>query len=77
MTKKDIEIKLTKKEREILPLLGLPYKDIARILGVGCPTVRSHISNLSYKFPDQPNKLCIMLEVLKLGIITLDEIVTE
>lgn len=70
-------MELTKREIEILPLLALPYKDIAERLGVSCATVRSHISNLSYKFPDQPNKLCIMLEVLKLGIITLDEIVTE
>ena len=70
-------MKLTKREREILPMLALPYKEIGAKLGVACPTVRCHIASLSYKFPDQPNKLCIMLEALKQGIITLDEIVTE
>lgn len=68
---------LTKRERDVLPLLALPYKEIAKRLGVTKPTVRCHIANLSYKFPEQPNKLCIVLEALKQGIITLDEIVTE
>lgn len=68
---------LTKREREILPMLALPYKEIAERLGVTCPTVRCHIANLSYKFPEQTNKLCIMLEALRRGIITLEEIVTE
>ena len=70
-------MELTKRGRQILPMLALPYKEIARILVVTCPTVRCHIANLSYKFPEQPNKLCILLEALKRGIITLDEIVTE
>jgi DNA-binding NarL/FixJ family response regulator len=68
---------LTKRERDVLPLLALPYKEIAKRLGITSPTVRSYIASLSYKFPEQPNKLCIVLEALKQGIITLDEIVTE
>ena len=68
---------LTKRERQILPMLALPYKEIAKRLVVACPTVRCHIKNLSYKFPEQDNKLCSMLEALKRGIITLDEIITE
>jgi DNA-binding NarL/FixJ family response regulator len=68
---------LTKRERDVLPLLALPYKEIAKRLGITSPTVRCYIANLSYKFPEQPNKLCIVLEALKKGIITLDEIVTE
>ncbi len=70
-------MKLTNREREILPLLGLQSKDIANRLCIGTNTVKKHIQNLSYKFPDQPNKLCIVLKALKEGIITLDEIVTE
>ena len=48
---------LTKRERDVLPLLALPYKEIAKRLGVTKSTVRCHIANLSYKFPEQPNKL--------------------
>lgn len=70
-------MELTKRERQILPMLALPYKEIGKRLGITRPTVRCHIANLSYKFPEQTNKLCIMLEALKQGIITLDEIVTE
>lgn len=70
-------MELTKREREVLPLLGLPYKDICKRLNIHEGTLKCHYMNLSYKFPDQPNKLCIVLEALKRGIITLDEIVTE
>ena len=70
-------IELTKREREILPLLGLPYKDIQCRLNLSEGTVKNHITNISYKFPEQPNKICILLKALKEGIITLDEIVTE
>lgn len=68
---------LTKREREILPMLALPYKEIASRLFVSECTIKCHIASISYKFPEQPNKLCIVLEALKSGIITLDEIVTE
>lgn len=72
-----MKMELTKREREILPLLGLPYKEIQNRLNLSQGTVRNHIMNISYKFPDQPNKICILFEALKQGIITLDEIVTE
>ena len=74
---KKSNIKLTKREHQVLTLLALPYKDIANKLGVECSTVRCHISHLSYKFPEQINKVSIMIEALKLGLIELDEIVTE
>ena len=68
---------LTKKERHILPMLALPVKDVAERLGIAKPTFFAHLTNISYKFPEQPNKFCILLEAVKQGIITLDEIVTE
>lgn len=70
-------MELTKRERQILPMLALPYKEISKKLCIEISTVRCHIASLSYKFPEQQNKLCIVLEALKRGIITLDEIITE
>lgn len=70
-------MELTNREREILQLMALPYKEIAVRLGISCHTVKTHANNIIYKFPEQNNKLSVILEALKRGIITLDEIVTE
>ncbi len=72
-----MKIKLTKREREILVHACLPIKDVAERLGIEIVTVKTHLANISCKFPEQPSKFCILLEALKRGIITLDEIVTE
>lgn len=72
-----MKIELTNREREILPLLALPYKEIAVRLCVSSHTIKTHANNILYKFPEQNNKLSVILEALKQGIITLDEIVTE
>ena len=68
---------LTKREREILPLLCLPYKEIQKRMNLSEGTVKNHIMNLIYKFPPMHNRSCILIEALREGIITLDEIVTE
>ena len=70
-------MKLTKKEREVLPFYCLPKKEIAKRLGVSIGTVNTHIAHISYKIHYHPNRMCVLLEALKQGIITLDEIVTE
>lgn len=70
-------MKLTKKERELLPLLCLPYKDICKKLYISEGTLKSHITNLLFKFPEQKNKQSIVIEAVKQGIITLDEVVTK
>ena len=70
-------MKLTKRECEILPLLCLPNKQISNNLHISVGTVSTHISNISYKFPDQKNRYSIVLEAIKRGIITIEEVVTE
>ena len=70
-------MKLTKREREILPLIALPQKEIQKRLNLSEGTVKNHIVNLTYKFPPMYNRTCILIYALKEGIITLDEIVTE
>ncbi len=68
---------LTKREREFLTLSALPVNEVANRMGISKATVFSHLANISYKFPEHPNKFCILLEAVKQGVITLDEIVTE
>ena len=68
---------LTKREREVLPLLCLPLKEIQERMNLSEGTVKNHIFNLTYKFPPSHNRFCILIEALREGIITLDEIVTE
>lgn len=70
-------MELTKREREVLPLICLPLKTIQERLNLSEGTVKNHIMNISYKFPPTHNRFCILIEALKEGLITLDEIVTE
>lgn len=70
-------MKLTKREREILPLLCLSYKQMSNKLNISEGTVRTHISNIMFKFPDQENRFSVVLEALKIGLINLDEIITR
>ena len=70
-------MELTNRERQILQLFALPNKEIAIRLCISTNTVKTHVNNIIYKFPEQNNKLSVILEALEQGIITLDEIVTE
>ena len=70
-------MELTKREREILPLLCLSLKAIQKRLNLSEGTVKNHILNMSYKFPKFENRFCILIYALQEGIITLDEIVIE
>ena len=70
-------MKLTKREREIFPLLCLSYKQMSNKLNISEGTVRTHISNIMFKFPDQENRFSVVLEALKIGLINLDEIITR
>ena len=70
-------MKLTKREREILPLLCLSNKQICNRLHITDGTVKTHIYNIISKFPEQANRSSIVLEAVKCGIIKIDEVVTS
>lgn len=70
-------MKLTKREREILQLLCLSNKEISNRLYISEGTVKTHIYNITIKFPEQENRCSIVLEAIKHGIITIDEVVTK
>lgn len=70
-------MKLTKREREILPLLCLPTQKISKILCISKGTVTTHIKNIMFKFPEQENRFLVVLESVKQGIITIDEVITN
>lgn len=70
-------MKLTKREREILQLLCLSNKEISNRLYISEGTVKTHIYNITIKFSEQENRCSIVLEAIKQGIITIDEVVTK
>ena len=63
---------LTPREKEIFDYLIRNYstKKIAKTLGISEKTVRNHISNVIQKL-DCKNRSCAILELIKLGEITL------
>lgn len=70
-------MKLTKRELEILPLLCLSYKKISCRLNIAEGTVKTHITNIMYKFPEQENRCSVVLEAVKKGIISINEVITS
>ncbi len=70
-------MKLTKREREILPLLCLTTQKISNYLCLSEGTVKTHIQNIMFKFPEQENRYSVVLEAVKKGIITIDDVVTK
>lgn len=70
-------MKLTKREREILPLLCLSYKKISDRLNISEGTVKTHITNIMFKFPEQENRYSVVLEALKIGLIKIEEVATS
>ena len=63
---------LTKREKAVFELLvqNKTTREIANILGISEKTVRNHISNVIQKL-DCKNRSCAILELIKLGEITL------
>ena len=63
---------LTAREKTVFELLitGKTTKEIATILKISEKTVRNHISNVIQKL-DCKNRSCAILELIKLGEITL------
>lgn len=70
-------MKFTKRELEILPLLCMSNKEIGNRLYISEQTVKTHIYNIAFKFPEQENRCSILLEAIKQGIITIEEVVTK
>ena len=63
---------MTKREKEVFELLikNKSTKEIAKELNISEKTVRNHISNVIQKL-DCKNRSCAILELIKLGEITL------
>lgn len=70
-------MKLTKREREILPLMCLSNKQISEKLFISPRTASTHVVNIMYKFPEQENRYSVVLEAVKRGIITIEEVITK
>ena len=65
---------LTNKELEVLRLLTLPNRVIARKLRISEGTVKSHIGALFGKFPNQKTRAGILIQAVKDGVLILEEI---
>ena len=65
---------LTNKELEILKLLTLPNRMIARRLKISEGTVKSHVGALFGKFPNQKTRAGILIQAVKDGVLILEEI---
>lgn len=66
----------TKREIEIIKLLCLENKKIGERLGISRATVQTHIENIRYKV-ESVSRAGILIELIKAGIIKIDEIVTN
>lgn len=71
-----MDIELTKREKQIVPLLALTDKQIANRLGVSTSTVRTYIYNLSLKLCAD-SKITLLVTALKLGLVTSQELVID
>lgn len=70
-------MKVSKREREILKMLCLPNKIIARKLNISLATVKSHISNLLAKFYWVENRTELLYEALNQHVIHLEQIINK
>lgn len=68
---------LTEREKEVLKMLCLPNKQIARKMGLKLCTVKTYIVKLFNKFPFSTNRAGIVIEAVKQNIIKVEEIITE
>lgn len=70
--------KLTKREKEVLKMLCLPNKIVAKRLFISELTVKTHINHLYHKlYIPFSNKALLLAEGLKQQLIKLEEIITE
>lgn len=67
-------MQLTKRELEVLHLAHLPSKEICKRLYISEGTLKTHITNISFKFPNCTGKASYQIEALKSGLIDLDDI---
>ncbi len=64
---------LTNREKQVLKLIFLNNKDIAKRLVISPATVSTHLQNIRYKLAVS-TRIGMLVEALKSGIIKLDEI---
>lgn len=67
---------ITKREREILCMLCLPNREIAKRLGIKLETVKTHITNLKFKLPSY-KRAEMLIKALKENIIKVEEVITN
>lgn len=71
-------MKLTEREKEVLKMLCLPNKIIAKNLNISLSTTKRHIHNIFNKLCFvTPNRCAIILFAVKEHIIRLEEVITE
>lgn len=69
---------LTARETEVIRsvALGLSNKDIARVLGIGEETVKTHVAHVFLKLQVE-NRAQAVVQALKRGLISLEELKPE
>lgn len=65
---------LTSREKEVLKLIALPRKEIAKRLFIGLTTLKRHITNI-YKKLQTNDKAIAILTAIEKGIIKNEDIV--
>lgn len=64
---------LTKKEKDILCMVGLPNKTIAEILGVSTRAVEKTLENVLYKLSVK-SRTAAIIKALSAGLVSLSEL---
>lgn len=66
---------LTERERQVLCMLCLPNKEIAKRLGVSEGTVKRHLESIFNQFPLSITRAQLLFNAVDKGIIELKDIV--
>ena len=67
---------LTKRERDVLPMMGMPTRWIAERLGVSVKTIEKYECSLRDKFK-VTSKVLVVVKSIKWGLVSIDELVLE
>ena len=70
-------IQISEREKEILLLSTLPYKEMSKRLCVSIPTINTHISHILNKNPEYTSRHSILIEAIKQGLININDVITE
>lgn len=71
-------MKLSEREKEVLKMMCLPNKVIAKRLVISLSTTKRHIHNIFNKlYAIENNRAAVVVEAVKRNIIKLEEVITE